>query len=228
MDRKTISRVAERLSSALERHWTPSYAQEGEDRVLWRLFEGAPPGFYVDVGAHHPTRFSNTYLFYREGWSGITIDADPAAAPLFARKRPRDLHVCTGVSDEPGRLTYHRFEAGALNTFDAAVAATRPKTYPTLPPLTVEVTTLAALLREHLPGGRNIEFLSVDVEGYDLKVLRSSDWSAYRPRYVLAESVGASIDDLAGDSCCVFLRSVGYTPFAKTVNTVFYRRGGAP
>lgn len=43
-----------------------SYAQEGEDLVVNRLLEGKKDGFYVDVGAHHPYRFSNTYFFIKE------------------------------------------------------------------------------------------------------------------------------------------------------------------
>jgi FkbM family methyltransferase len=221
-------RVAERLAATLERFATTSYAQEGEDRILWRIFEGEPAGFYVDVGAHHPTRFSNTYLFYREGWRGLTIDADPGAAPLFARRRPRDTHVCVGVSDAPGRLMYYRFDESALNTFDADLAAQRAKIgrYRALPGITVELTTLAAQMHRHVRAGQEIAFLSVDVEGYDARVLRSGDWQAYRPRYVLAESLGASLATLSSDECCLFMRSVGYEPFAKTSRTVIYRRLG--
>jgi len=71
-----------------------SFAQEGEDRVLYRMFQGrfGRPGFYVDVGAHHPTRFSNTYLFYRMGWRGINLDAMPGSMAAFARARPRDIN----------------------------------------------------------------------------------------------------------------------------------------
>jgi FkbM family methyltransferase len=224
--RRLAKRLARRLAMAFGRFCVPSYAQEGEDRVLWRLFGDEQKGFYVDVGAHHPMRFSNTYLFYREGWSGITIDADPKAAELFARVRPRDIHVTVGVSDAPGILTYHRFDESALNTFDPVLAEERARlgTYRPLPPIAVEVTPLSHILAAHLPAGREITFLSVDVEGYDVKVLRSNDWKAFRPRFVLAESLGASLATLASDGCCAFLRSVGYEPFAKTVNTVFYLR----
>jgi hypothetical protein len=54
-----------------------SYSQEGEDMILNRIFEFRNSGFYIDVGAHHPMRFSNTYFFYRKGWRGINIDAMP-------------------------------------------------------------------------------------------------------------------------------------------------------
>lgn len=40
-----------------------SFSQEGEDLVLSRFFDGQESGFYIEVGAHHPFRFSNTYLF---------------------------------------------------------------------------------------------------------------------------------------------------------------------
>ena len=52
-----------------------SFSQEGEDLLIDRMFDGQSVGFYVDVGAHHPTRFSNTYLLYLRGWRGINIDA---------------------------------------------------------------------------------------------------------------------------------------------------------
>src|SRR4051794_14772116 len=67
-----------------------SYSQEGEDMILRRFFEEHGKGFYVDVGAHHPKRFSNTYSFYKQGWSGINIDAMPGSMARFRRVRPRD------------------------------------------------------------------------------------------------------------------------------------------
>src|SRR5215207_3271493 len=101
-----------------DRYAVSSYAQEGEDLVLRRLFEERTTGFFVDVGAHHPRRFSNTYLFYRAGWRGINVEPNPDLTPLFARERPRDVTLQLGVSDVPGMLTYFRFNDGALNTFD--------------------------------------------------------------------------------------------------------------
>jgi hypothetical protein len=70
-----------------------SYAQEGEDMVLRRIFEDQPLGFYVDVGAHHPVRFSTTYFFYRRGCRGINIDATPGSMDAFRRLRPRDINL---------------------------------------------------------------------------------------------------------------------------------------
>ena len=70
-----------------------SYSQEGEDMLLDRFLEDRSVGFYVDVGAHHPKRFSNTYRLYCRGWRGLNIDANPGSMTLFQKLRPRDINV---------------------------------------------------------------------------------------------------------------------------------------
>ena len=87
-----------------------SYSQEGEDLVLHRLFEGQATGIYVDVGAHHPFRFSNTCLLHTRGWRGINIDATPGSMAQFQRFRPRDVNLELGVAAEPAELEF--FEIG--------------------------------------------------------------------------------------------------------------------
>ncbi len=79
-------------------YMNPSYSIEGEDRIVRSLFwEKRDTGFYVDVGAHHPFRFSNTYLFYTQGWRGINIDATPGSMRAFKKHRPRDINLEIGI-----------------------------------------------------------------------------------------------------------------------------------
>jgi len=96
-----------------------SYAQEGEDLVLARILGelGITTGFFVDIGAHHPARFSNTYYFYRRGWRGINVDALPGTKRLFQRMRSRDITIECGVGSQEGVLKYFAFNEPALNTF---------------------------------------------------------------------------------------------------------------
>ena len=76
-----------------------SYAQDSEDLlVLSLLGDSKPPGFYVDVGAHHPARYSNTLLFYLKGWRGINIDALPGSMDLFRTWRPLDVNLEIAIS----------------------------------------------------------------------------------------------------------------------------------
>ena len=99
-----------------------SYSQEGEDMILRRVFENQKTGFYVDVGAHHPFRFSNTYYFYKQGWQGINIDAMPESMDVFRRFRKRDINIESGVALNDAKIPYFVFKEKALNTFDDVLA----------------------------------------------------------------------------------------------------------
>ena len=83
--------------------------------ILNRFFERKRNGFYVDVGAHHPKRFSNTYTFYKKGWRGVNIDAMPGSMEKFKKIRPRDINLEFAISNKNGTLVYHMFNEPALN-----------------------------------------------------------------------------------------------------------------
>jgi FkbM family methyltransferase len=201
------------------------YGQDGEDLILNRLLDGQPQGFYVDIGAHHPVRFSNTYLFYKRGWRGINIDAMPGSMKAFDRLRPRDINVESGVASSAGKLMYHRFNEPALNTFnvDEAMRKNAPP-YHLIDTVEVVVERLDTLLARYLPAGQKIDFLSVDVEGKDEEVLRSNDWNHYRPRLILAETLRTDMLSLNECPIVQFLHSVGYKPVSKAYNTSFFIR----
>ena len=201
-----------------------TFAQEGEDRVLMRAF-GKKNGFYVDVGAHHPQRHSNTYLFYKKGWHGINIDAQPGTMKAFEKIRSRDTNLEMAIGEEEGVQSFFIFKDGAFNTFDEAIARQRQQEGVELDRVVeLPVRRLESVLREYLEPGEQIDFLSVDVEGLDLPVVRSNDWQAFRPEFVLAESLNSDLDGLMDSPLTRFMDEQGYGLYAKTVNTVFYRR----
>jgi FkbM family methyltransferase len=202
-------------------HFSISFAQEGEDGVLQRLFERKAAGFYVDVGSHHPQRFSNTYRFYLSGWNGINIDPLPGSKARFDALRQRDINLELGISDSTGELSYYSFEEPALNTFDPKVAASRDSRL--ISKDRIQVLRLSDVLDRHLPPNQKIDFLTIDVEGLDLQVLRSNDWSRYRPAYVLAESLGMrDVYQVINSDLHSYMRSQGYSLYAKCVNTLFF------
>ncbi|MCJ0742379.1 hypothetical protein [Pedobacter montanisoli] len=102
-----------------------AYSQEGEDLVLARIFEHQQKGFYVDVGALHPKRFSNTFKFYKQGWRGINIDAMPGSMLEFDKVRPLDINIETPISNKNETLNYYIFNEPALNTFSKELAEER-------------------------------------------------------------------------------------------------------
>ena len=182
--------------------WDPwvirSYSQEGEDQILRRIFEGQAVGFYIDVGAHHPKRFSNTYLFYKRGWHGINIDAMPGSMKIFGKVRPRDLNLEMGIGSSVERLDYYVFSDTALNGFSKELSERyeADSDNKIRKVVKVDVQPLSQVLDCHLNSGQEIDFMSIDVEGLDFDVLKSNDWSKYRPKFVLAEILGSSLHEI--------------------------------
>ena len=205
-----------------------TYAQEGEDMVLKRIFNNQLNGFYVDVGAHHPMRFSNTYNFYKIGWHGINIEPNPDSYSLFKKHRSKDVNINCGVAKKNGSLEYYMFNESALNTFDGEVFNSRIQNtnFKHINTVSIEVVTLTDLLDMHLPRNQKIDYLTIDVEGLDLDVIKSNDWQKYRPSWVLVEQLNLSdIEDLDFETHH-YMKSVGYVLFAKTYNTLFYKDTG--
>src|SRR4030066_382437 len=107
--------------------YTDIYAsQEGEDILLRRLFKSdyLKKGFYVDVGAHDPVRFSTTLHFYLNGWNGINIDPAPGFKCKFDKLRERDINIEIGISSKEEELSYYSFSESAFNTFNKRNAQT--------------------------------------------------------------------------------------------------------
>ena len=209
--------------------WDPcinySYSQEGEDMVLKRIFDNQKDGFYVDVGAHHPKRFSNTYNFYLKGWKGINIDAMPKSMDLFNKIRPRDINLEFGVGQKEEVMNYYIFNEPALNSFSKELSETRDKAHDAYfikDIIKVEVKPLEKILDINLINNE-IDFLNVDVEGLDLDVLKSNDWSKYRPKFVLVEILESSLHNLDHDPIFQIMKENNYVIFSKQVNTVFFK-----
>jgi FkbM family methyltransferase len=202
-----------------------SYSQEGEDMILRRVFENQVTGFFVDVGAHHPKRFSNTYFFYKRGWSGINIDAMPGSMKAFEKYRPRDINIEKPISSKKQVLTYYAFNEPALNGFSKEISESRDglNNYKIEFTKDIETTTLEEVLDLKLPPKQIIDFLSVDVEGLDFDVIKSINLKKYKPRVILAEILGANLAEIENTDIYKYLAGEKYDCYAKTVNTVIFK-----
>jgi len=205
-----------------------SYSQEGEDLVLARIFEFQKKGFFVDVGALHPKRFSNTYRFYETGWRGINIDAMPGSMEIFNQMRPEDINLEIPVSDKAENLDYYVFNEPALNTFSKELADERSQKdkYHVDQVINIKTNTLENILDQHLPKNQEIDFMTIDAEGLDFQILTSNNWSKYSPKVVLIENE-LGLDEVMGSKVDQFLNEKGYKIYAKTVNTYFYKHNGS-
>lgn len=222
-----VKNITKKILAALFpriRYRVAAYSSEGEDLILRRIFGRKQKGVYVDVGAHHPFRFSNTYLFYKKNWRGINIDPQPGMQVLFNKYRPGDTNLEMGVSGIPQELTYAIFNEPALNTFSAERIweYTQKPDYQVIDQKKIKTAPLADILDRHLSAGTPIDFISIDVEGMDLEVLQSNNWDKYRPSYVLVESQPFEMEK-ADSELLSFMREMGYGIFAKTCYTYFFK-----
>lgn len=193
-----------------------SYSQEGEDVYLRNIFSGSDGGFYVDVGAHHPIRFSNTLWAYKKGWTGINIEPNLAVKSLFERYRANDINLFVGISDIEGTLDYYCYDEPCLNGFDKESHSD----IPVREIKKVEVRRLDDIFEEY--GVYHIDFMSVDVEGLELSVLKSIDWEKVRIDYLLVEQL-IPLKEAFVSSEYKYLEERGYELVAKYGRTSIYK-----
>jgi FkbM family methyltransferase len=213
-------------------HKSESYSQDGEDMVLKVFFyenKRKYKGFYIDVGAHHPFRFSNTAHFYQKGWQGINIEPTPDLIKKFKRYRKRDINLNVGVANQTSELTFYVFNDQALNSFDKELSLSRHEDstpYKIVKELKIQTYPLSDILDRYLPENQKIDFLSIDAEGVDLEVLKSNNWEKYVPDFILVEQNLCEfvVENLKQDEIYNYLTENHYKMVAKTKRTSIFQR----
>ena len=202
-----------------------SYSSFGEDRLILKFLAKQPIGFYVDVGAHAPIDYSNTYALYQRGWRGLAIDPDPDAISAFQATRPEDIALQLAIGTKPGKVRLHLFSDRSMNTVDPDLyqktLANPRKRH--LGDIDVEQRTLAAVLAEHVPAGRTVDFMNVDCEGVDLDGLRSNDWARFHPKLLAVEDLDLDLERVVESKIFRYLRPLGYRLVSHLHYTSLYR-----
>jgi FkbM family methyltransferase len=163
-----------------------SYAQNGEDAMLWRALKEARDGFYIDVGAHHPREDSVTLAFYQRGWRGINIEPVAEGFRRLRIARPRDINLNVAIGETAGSLPFYRLPRTGLSTLDRAQAEEHRAAGFEVQAREVPVVRLDAICRDHVRGP--IHFLKIDCEGAEREALASADFAAFRPWIALVEA----------------------------------------
>jgi FkbM family methyltransferase len=146
-----------------------SYSQNGEDLLIDRLLNYKKSGFYVDIGAHDTTRFSNTKKFYKKGLRGLNIDPNLNLIKKFEEQRRKDINLAVGIGSKVGTLTFYEFLPSTLSTLSKDEADKYiNEGFRLVGKSKVQVKTLESILDKYCKSV-SIDFLSVDTEGTDLK-----------------------------------------------------------
>lgn len=223
--RMFLSLLRDRLIAHLGT-FTQSYSLEGEDMILAMYFGDRKYGFYVDIGANDPFKQSNTAHFYQKGWHGINIDASPEAIRQLSIYRLSDENIQALVSNVLETKTLYKFNNSALNTTLPAMAKEYAKTpgYYLVRKQKLKTTTLKKILDKYIESGKHIDFMSIDVEGAEMNVLRSNDWKKYRPEIIVVESLNIdNIESVKNARVYKYLTKRNYRCFAKTSTNLFFK-----
>ena len=205
----------------LTKHFRFSYGQFGEDIPLYMLFRKREHGsFFVDVGAFHPTKWSNSFYFYKNGWRGILIEMQAEKAKGLRLRRPGDIVIEEAVSETEGDVTIY-----SANDYSPSATIESPEGR-NFGSDRISGTVRSRPLTEMIDGtkyaGRKIDLLSVDCEGHDLAVLRSLDFDCYRPKVIAVESHTITIAELQMSALHLFLTAKHYDLINRVGFTCIY------
>lgn len=201
-------------------HAALTYANAGEDMALRKIFKrrivDGLGGLYVDVGCAAPVSLSNTFLFYCLGWRGLCIDPNPVAPPYWKEMRPEDVFISAAVGEQEGsaKLFQHKTNLGMHQISDVLPSSEFDDV-----PINVPMRRLDTLFAQHI-GDKAIQFMDVDVEGVELSVLRSNDWSRWRPEALIIEDHNFDMLEPRRSEVIAYLMDQGYRLDSKVANNI--------
>lgn len=172
-----------------------SYSQNGEDLILSRLLEGHPRGRYIDIGAHHPFRFSNTASLSLSGWSGLNVDPNQDSIKDFEKYRESDDNMCIALGKTDEYRPFYQYEESALNTF----ANERALELQDLGIHPVSVDRIKVFEAKDFLESRytnDTYLLTLDVEGLDLEIMKELDYQRFNPCFVIFEYQMQGLQDI--------------------------------
>ena len=161
-----------------------SYSNWGIDMMADFFFREINKGVFIDIGCHHPMINNNTYPLYKRGWNGINIDIDYSAIDSFNFLRSKDTNIEIAVSDTIGNsdlFFYHNRAAKNTLSKEKGLEAKQIRS--------IKTTTLNKIIQESFYKDQKINFLTIDVEGFELNVLRGFDFKKYKPDLVVLELI---------------------------------------
>ena len=191
-----------------------SYSQCGEDYFITKFFTKQKKGTYLDIGAFNPIKYSNTYLLYKIGWTGINIDLNQTSIDLFNIVRPKDINVCAAISDKEENVKVNIENIfSPLNT----ISLNRSKK---LNSKSIKKNSYYVKSQKINKIVKNkFDFLNIDIEGFDIKVLKSIKLNFYKPKLICIEILNSkkfhSLKNYLNKQNYVYMRKMGPSYFFR-------------
>lgn len=163
-----------------------SYSQNAEDIMLWRALRDIENGFYVDVGANHPSHDSVTKLFYDRGWTGVNIEPEEECFNLLLKERTRDLNLNRAITSSGDKIELYISSVRGWSTTDKDTLNNLEQKDAFAKKQTVSAISLDELMSQLEV--EDVHFMKIDVEGAEKDVLQSYSFENKRPWIILIEA----------------------------------------
>ena len=184
----------------------------GEDIFISRFFKNKLTGNYVDIGCYHPIKSSLTYNLFKNGWSGINVDLSKVSIDLFKLSRPKDINIQAAITDFDGETFY--YENGSINQQNSLKENSELKKIP------IKAIKLSTILKQN--NLIKIDFLNIDVEGFDFKVLSTLDFSEIKPTMICIEENNYNTQKILETNTHKYLQNNGYFLASKIGVSLIY------
>jgi len=204
-----------------------TFSQSGEDCCVDFIFSQLKienPS-YLELGVYKAKSASNTYRFYKNGSAGVLVEADQSLISEIKKTRPNDVVLNIGVGfDGREEADFYVFEERAHSTFNKAEAEYRKEngSFKLLKIEKVKLKNINTILSENFKTYPH--FMSIDIEGLDLEVLKSLDFNKFPIPVICAETCTYSETHIKPKDKTIqeFMLTVGYFVYADTyINTIF-------
>lgn len=204
-----------------------SWSQGGEDLALVPFLKDIECGRYLDIGAHHPDRFSVTRALYQKGWTGVNVEANPKLIGNFLARRPKDKTLCFAVGPEQEYIL-NVFSEPAISTVSSEWKSRFLSENQTiLEEIVVKGISLNSLIVENFPNA-GPDLLVIDVEGLDFEVLQSMEPDKLThnqlPTVIVVETP-LGVNQVIASPMYTYLEEIGYLAVCiLPMSTIFKKK----
>jgi FkbM family methyltransferase len=167
-------------------------SQFGEEKFVLGFFNKKYKGKFVDIGCFHPTRHNNTFEMYKLGWKGINIDLNFLTIELFNYFRTKDININAAISDsEIVKKLYFVDELNTQNTLEKN-HLTFLKNHHNVSENEISLREIKTKRLDKILDNYefyDIDFMNIDVEGHELNILDSINFTKYKIKFICIEMI---------------------------------------
>ena len=212
-----------------------SFSQNGEDIIIKIILMDVLKLHdvrYMDIGANDPRRFNNTYFLYRmfgKNKNNLLVEPNPDLCNKLREVRKNDIILQCGVVGELSKnetLTYWMMNDNTLNSFDKSSIDDNVKAgYTVKGTIDINIIDINSIFAKY----GKFNFVSIDVEGLDIDIVKHIDYDNYAPECVCVENCNHNTLRSREDIMSEFLKQKGYIIYADTmVNTIYVKEDKLP